>query len=115
MANTVNLTSINFDQVISTEAGDRPVLVDLWAPWCGPCKQIAPIIEELGTDLAGRAVIAKVNVDEHPSITARYKVMSVPTLLVFHRGELVNMITGAKPKSAIVAALTPYLPAAVAA
>lgn len=114
--NTVTLTAVNFDATIAA-AAERglPVLVDLWAEWCGPCKQIAPIIDQVAAELLGRAVIGKLDVDTSPAIAARYNVQSVPTLLVFHRGELVQMISGAKPKHTILAALEPYTSAAAAA
>jgi thioredoxin 1 len=98
MGKTVELTDSNFDSIINSE---KPVLVDFWAEWCGPCKMIGPLVEELAGDYEGRAVVAKLNVDENPSVTARYGVRSIPTLLVFKKGQIVDKQIGAVPKSVL--------------
>jgi thioredoxin 2 len=84
------------------ERSPLPVLVDMWAPWCGPCRMIAPMIDELASDMAGRVRFAKINVDENPATSARYNVRSIPTLLVFKGGHEVDRIVGLQPKSEIV-------------
>jgi len=84
------------------ERSPKPVLVDMWAAWCGPCWMIAPIVEQLATEMAGRATIAKLNVDENPATAARFRVQSIPTLLVFKAGREVDRIVGAHPKQEIV-------------
>lgn len=98
MGKTIELTDANFDQVVNSE---QPVLVDFWAEWCGPCKMIGPVVEELAGDYAGKAVVAKLNVDENPQTTAKFGVRSIPTLLVFKKGQIVDKQIGAVPKSVL--------------
>ncbi|MCC5025164.1 MAG: thioredoxin [Candidatus Synoicihabitans palmerolidicus] len=105
-ANIDNLDSSSFQTTVSS---DQPVLVDFWAPWCGPCKAIAPILEELATELEGKLTIAKVNVDENEAISAEYGVRAIPTLLVFKEGKVVEQIVGMTSKDALVSKVTPHL------
>lgn len=88
------LNDANFQQVVS---GPGPVLVDFWAPWCGPCRMVAPSVEKLAQEFAGRAVVGKLNVDENPQTQARYRIMSIPTLYIFKNGQVVDQIVGAQP------------------
>lgn len=98
MGKTLELNDSNFDAAIK---GDKPVLVDFWAEWCGPCKMIGPVVEELAGEYEGRAVVAKVNVDENPEVAGRFGIRSIPTLLVFKGGEIVDKQVGAVPKSVL--------------
>ncbi|MCE7864208.1 MAG: thioredoxin [Bacteroidetes bacterium CHB5] len=98
MGKTIELTDLTFDQAINSE---KPVLVDFWAEWCGPCKMIGPVVEELAGDYEGKAVVAKINVDENPQVTARFGVRNIPTLLVFKNGQVVDKQVGAVPKSVL--------------
>lgn len=87
------------------------VLVDLWAPWCGPCRMVAPVLEELSRELVGRLKVVKLNVDENPVVSERYQVRSIPTLLVFNDGRLVDTVVGAMPKGPLLQRLAPNLSA----
>jgi thioredoxin 2 len=87
------------------EAGDRPMLVDCWAPWCGPCRMIAPILDKLAAESGGRYIIAKLNVDENPQTSARFGIQSIPTLLIFKNGALVDRMIGVQSREAIAARL----------
>lgn len=95
----INLTSDNFKNVIA--AASTPVLVDFWAPWCGPCKAIAPILEELAEEFAGKLRIAKVNIDENDTVAAEYGIRAIPTMLLFKGGQVVDQFVGMMPKSAL--------------
>ena len=90
------LTSDNFTQEVLQS--DVPVLVDFWAPWCGPCKMMAPVVEELATEMAGKAKIGKVNVDDHGALAQQYNILSIPTFIVFKGGNVVEQFSGAMTK-----------------
>jgi thioredoxin 1 len=87
----------------------KPVLVDYWAEWCGPCRQVAPVLEEIAKEYAGKIDIVKLNVDENPEVVRTYGIMNIPTLTVFKDGQVVKEIVGAKPKSALLRELEDYL------
>jgi thioredoxin 1 len=101
------LNEKNFEEEVRKSS--LPVLVDFWAEWCGPCKMIGPIIEELAVDLKDQLKVCKVNVDEAQELAAKFNVMSIPTLLVFKNGEVVGQMVGAMSKDALLAKLKPHL------
>jgi thioredoxin 1 len=102
-ANVVELTDSNFESEVLKST--QPVLVDFWAPWCGPCRMIAPLVEELATEYAGSVKVGKVNVDDNQRTAMNYNVGSIPTLIVFKGGRPVNQFVGVRPKSQLQEAL----------
>jgi thioredoxin 1 len=93
-------TDGNFEELVLK--ADQPVIVDFWAEWCGPCRMVGPIVEEVGRDYQGKALVAKVDVDSNPGITAKYGIRNIPTILFFKNGEIADKQVGAVPKSTIV-------------
>jgi thioredoxin 1 len=103
----VTLDDATFDERV--KASDVPVLVDFWAEWCGPCKMIAPVLEEIADEQTGKLTIGKLNIDDNLEVTRRYDVMSIPTLLLFKDGEVQARLVGAKPKGQLLQELSAYL------
>ncbi len=102
----LEITEANFQELIS---GDKPVLVDFWAEWCGPCRMVGPIVDELHTDYEGKAIIGKVNVDNEGGIAAQFGVRNIPTILVFKNGEVVDKQVGATSKAVLASKIDAQL------
>jgi len=97
MSKPVAVSDSDFDQIVLQSK--TPVLVDFWAAWCGPCRMVAPVVEELAGEYAGKITVAKLNVDENPKMASQYGIMSIPTLLIFKNGAPVSNIVGFRPKA----------------
>ena len=106
-ANTVDVTDESFDQDVLKS--DKTVVVDFWATWCGPCKMVAPVLDEIAGENSATLTVAKLDIDKNPGVARDYQVMSIPTLIVFKGGEAVKTIVGAKPKAALLNDLRDYL------
>jgi thioredoxin 1 len=106
-ANTITVTDATFaDAVLNS---DKPVLVDFWAEWCGPCRMVAPVLDEIAATHKDAITVAKVNIDENPKIAQQYQILAIPNMSVFKGGEIVKSIVGAKPKAAILADLAEWI------
>lgn len=104
---TLEISEANFEQEVLQS--DKPVLVDFWAPWCGPCKALAPVIDELAADFDGRVKVTKVNTDDNVNVAQRYRISGIPSLLVFKNGEVVDQLVGAHQKAALSQMLEKHL------
>lgn len=103
----IEITDANFDEIVMNT--DKPVLIDFWAEWCGPCRMVAPIVEELATEYEDKAIIGKVNVDDNYAITAKFGIRNIPTILFLKNGEVVDKQIGAVPKNVLMAKLEQHL------
>jgi thioredoxin 1 len=106
MGKAIEITDANFEEILKS---DKPVLVDFWAEWCGPCKMIGPIVEELAGDYEGKAVIGKVDVDSNPAVASALGIRSIPTLMFFKGGQIVDKQVGAVPKAVLAQKLNAQL------
>ena len=104
-----DVTDQEFQQKVVERSKQVPVVVDFWAEWCGPCRLVSPVLEEIAAEHSDKITVAKLNIDENPQTARDYQVMSIPTMSVFSGGKVVKSIVGAKPKSAILADLSDYL------
>ena len=104
---TVKVTDANFKSEVVGSSG--PVVVDFWAEWCGPCRMVAPVLEEIATEYADKIAVVKLNIDENPAVSQRYGIMAIPTMNVFSGGQVVKQIVGAKPKSALLRELAEFI------
>ncbi len=109
MVNVIEGTDANFEQEVLKS--DIPVLVDFWAPWCGPCRMVAPVVEQLANQYAGKLKVVKINTDENQAVSMQYGIRSIPTLGIFKDGKVVDGVIGAQPKQALEAKILPHLPA----
>jgi thioredoxin 1 len=107
MSSATAVTDASFEQDVLKS--DLPVLIDFWAPWCGPCRMVAPIVDEIATEFEGKIKVFKLNTDENPNVASQYGIRSIPTLMIFKGGQKVDTVVGAVPKTTLSATISKYL------
>ena len=107
MSTAAAVTDSSFDQEVLES--ELPVLVDFWAPWCGPCRMVAPVVQEIATQYSGQVKVVKVNTDENPNVASKYGIRSIPTLMIFKGGQRVDLVVGAVPKTTLANTLDKYV------
>ncbi len=107
MSAAAQVTDATFEQEVIESA--VPVLVDFWAPWCGPCRMVAPVVDEIATQYEGQVKVVKVNTDENPQVASRYGIRSIPTLMIFKAGQRVDMVVGAVPKTTLATTIEKHI------
>jgi thioredoxin 1 len=107
MSSATAVTDASFDQDVLKS--DLPVLIDFWAPWCGPCRMVAPIVDEIATEFEGKIKVFKLNTDENPNVASQYGIRSIPTLMIFKGGQKVDTVVGAVPKTTLSSTISKYL------
>ena len=107
MSSAAAVTDASFEQDVLKS--DLPVLIDVWAPWCGPCRMVAPIVDEIATEFEGKIKVFKLNTDENPNVASQYGIRSIPTLMIFKGGQKVDTVVGAVPKTTLSSTISKYL------
>ena len=107
--NIIDVSEVDFENKVIEESLNRLIVVDFWAPWCGPCRMVAPVVEEISKDFEGKIKVFKLNTDENPNVASQYGIRSIPTLMIFKGGQKVDTVVGAVPKATLSSTLSKHL------